>query len=306
MLLHELVATTDAVSSTSSRLAKIEALATLLGRLEADEIAPAIGFLIAKPRQGRIGVGWRGLAALAGTHAGEPTLTVLEVDAALERLAGGIRSGVGGHATRGTGRSRRRRDGGGVGLPDPRDPRRAAHRCSRGRAARRGGARVGPGRADRAPRRDAVGRSRRDGPDRPDRRGRRARRGRAAGRPAGAADAGLDGGVGRRCGRDRGGGGVGRIQARRRPHPGASERRERAGLHAQPRRHHPSGARDRRGGSRAAGRTTSSWTARRCRWTPTAGRGRSRTPWRASARRRSVRRRCDRGSSTCCTSTGET
>ncbi|HVL60079.1 MAG TPA: ATP-dependent DNA ligase [Microbacterium sp.] len=98
MLLHELVATTDAVSSTSSRLAKIEALATLLGRLEGDEIAPSIGFLTAKPRQGRIGVGWRGLAALGGTHAGEPTLTVLDVDAALERLAAA--SGAGSVGTR--------------------------------------------------------------------------------------------------------------------------------------------------------------------------------------------------------------
>ena len=87
MLLHELVATTETVSSTSSRLGKIEALAELLSRLESQEIAPAIGFLTAKPRQGRIGVGWRGVAALQVAHATEPTLTVLDVDAALDRLA---------------------------------------------------------------------------------------------------------------------------------------------------------------------------------------------------------------------------
>ena len=87
MLLHELVATTETVSSTSSRLGKIEALAELLSRLESPEIAPAIGFLTAKPRQGRIGVGWRGVAALQVAHATEPTLTVLDVDAALDRLA---------------------------------------------------------------------------------------------------------------------------------------------------------------------------------------------------------------------------
>jgi len=87
MLLHEVVVTTDVVSSTSSRLAKVDALATLLRLLGPDEIAPAIGFLIAKPRQGRIGVGWRALAALEVVHAVDPTLTVLEVDAALERLA---------------------------------------------------------------------------------------------------------------------------------------------------------------------------------------------------------------------------
>jgi DNA ligase-1 len=100
MLLHELVATTDAVAATSSRLAKIDALATLLSGLDADEIAPAIGFLVAKPRQGRIGVGWRGVAALDVSHATGPTLTVLDVDAALERLAAA--SGSGSAATRRT------------------------------------------------------------------------------------------------------------------------------------------------------------------------------------------------------------
>jgi DNA ligase-1 len=93
MLLHEVVATTESVGSTSSRLAKIDALAALLSRLEPEEIAPAIGFLTAKPRQGRIGVGWRGVAALRVSHAAEPTLSVGDVDAALERLAAA--SGVG-------------------------------------------------------------------------------------------------------------------------------------------------------------------------------------------------------------------
>ena len=93
MLLHELVATTETVGSTSSRLAKIDALGALLSRLDPDEIAPAMGFLVAKPRQGRLGVGWRGVAALEVVHAAEPTLTVLEVDAALERLAAASGSG---------------------------------------------------------------------------------------------------------------------------------------------------------------------------------------------------------------------
>lgn len=100
MLLHELVITTDVVASTTSRLAKVDALAALLRLLEPDEIAPAIGFLTAKPRQGRIGVGWRGLTSLEVEHAAEPTLTVLEVDAALERLAAA--SGTGSVGTRRT------------------------------------------------------------------------------------------------------------------------------------------------------------------------------------------------------------
>jgi DNA ligase-1 len=96
MLLHELVATTETVGSTSSRLAKIDALASLLSALDADEIAPAIGLLTAKPRQGRVGIGWRGVAALDVVHAAEPTLSVHDVDAALERLAAASGSGSGG------------------------------------------------------------------------------------------------------------------------------------------------------------------------------------------------------------------
>lgn len=87
MRLSALVEATDAAAATSSRLAKIAALAAVLRELEPDEIGPAIGFLTASPRQGRIGVGWRGLASLAVEHADAPTLTVLDVDAALDRLA---------------------------------------------------------------------------------------------------------------------------------------------------------------------------------------------------------------------------
>ncbi|HWI32605.1 MAG TPA: ATP-dependent DNA ligase, partial [Microbacterium sp.] len=87
MLLTDLAQTSDAVASTRSRLAKVDALAELLRRLEPDEIAPAIGLLLGKPRQGRIGVGWRGLAAAAGAPAAEPTLTVAELDETLDALA---------------------------------------------------------------------------------------------------------------------------------------------------------------------------------------------------------------------------
>lgn len=87
MLLNELVTATGEVAATSSRLAKIAVLAALLRGLEPDEIAPAIGLLTANPRQGRLGVGWRSLIGLEVTHADEPTLTLLDVDASLSRLA---------------------------------------------------------------------------------------------------------------------------------------------------------------------------------------------------------------------------
>lgn len=88
MLLHDLVAATEAAASTSSRLAKVAAIGDALADLAPDEIRPAIGLLLAKPRQGRLGVGWRGLSDLEVVHATEPTLTLTEVDAALTRLAG--------------------------------------------------------------------------------------------------------------------------------------------------------------------------------------------------------------------------
>lgn len=100
MLLDELVLTADTVTSTRSRLAKIEALAELLRRLEPDEIAPAVGFLIGKPRQGRVGVGWRGVAAATGEPAARPSLTVGELDAVLDRLAAASGAGSSGERAR--------------------------------------------------------------------------------------------------------------------------------------------------------------------------------------------------------------
>lgn len=94
MLLDELVKTTDKVASTRSRLAKVDALADLLRRLEPGEIATTVGLLTARPRQGRVGVGWRGMSAAMGEPAAEPRLTVADVDAVLDRLlaAGGAGS----------------------------------------------------------------------------------------------------------------------------------------------------------------------------------------------------------------------
>ncbi|HWD63278.1 MAG TPA: ATP-dependent DNA ligase, partial [Humibacter sp.] len=61
MLLTELVTTVDTVTATRSRLAKVDAIAGLLVKLPAGEIVAAIGLLVGKPRQGRLGVGWSGL-----------------------------------------------------------------------------------------------------------------------------------------------------------------------------------------------------------------------------------------------------
>ena len=98
MLLDELVKTADAVASTRSRLAKVEALADLLRRLEPGEIPTAVGLLSARPRQGRVGIGWRGMSAAMGEPASEPSLTVAGLDAALDRLL--ATAGAGSNAER--------------------------------------------------------------------------------------------------------------------------------------------------------------------------------------------------------------
>ena len=100
VLLEELVTTAEAVAATRSRLAKVEALAGLLGRLEPDEVAISVGFLVGKPRQGRVGIGWRGLSAAMAGPADAPTLTVADVDAMLDRLAAASGAGSAGERTR--------------------------------------------------------------------------------------------------------------------------------------------------------------------------------------------------------------
>ncbi|MDR6971774.1 ATP-dependent DNA ligase [Leifsonia shinshuensis] len=98
MLLDALVTTAETVASTRSRLAKVDALAALLGGLAPEEIAPAVGFLVGKARQGRVGVGWRGLSGAMGDPSAEPSLTVDDLDALLDRLA--ALSGTGSAAER--------------------------------------------------------------------------------------------------------------------------------------------------------------------------------------------------------------
>lgn len=93
MMLSQLVSSTEEVAATSSRLAKIDALARVLAQADPLEIAPLVGLLLATPRQGRLGVGWRGIAALDVSHAEASTLTITDVDEALDRLAATSGSG---------------------------------------------------------------------------------------------------------------------------------------------------------------------------------------------------------------------
>jgi len=79
--LRDLVDVSAAVGATSSRTAKMEALAGLLARVEPAEVAPAVAFLSGRLTQRQIGVGWAQLRD-PPPPAAQPSLTVAEVDAA--------------------------------------------------------------------------------------------------------------------------------------------------------------------------------------------------------------------------------
>src|SRR5213596_3293950 len=88
MLLAELLAASERVAGTRSRLAKIDALAECLRRLDASEVALGVAYLSGDTRQGRFGIGYAALKnALAATPAGAPGLTLARIDEALARLA---------------------------------------------------------------------------------------------------------------------------------------------------------------------------------------------------------------------------
>ncbi|WP_250645990.1 hypothetical protein [Propioniciclava coleopterorum] len=87
MLLHDVVATSTQVGETRSRLAKRDAIASLLRGARPADAGLAVAYLSGRPRQRRTGVGWATLATLP-TPVGEPTLTLAQVDAALDDLTG--------------------------------------------------------------------------------------------------------------------------------------------------------------------------------------------------------------------------
>ncbi|QTE30135.1 ATP-dependent DNA ligase [Pengzhenrongella sicca] len=85
-MLADLAATSAALAATRSRLAKRALLVELLRRTAPAEVPVVARYLAGELRQRRTGLGWRSLAALPAPAA-EPTLEVLAVDAAFERMA---------------------------------------------------------------------------------------------------------------------------------------------------------------------------------------------------------------------------
>jgi ATP-dependent DNA ligase I len=97
VLLADLVAVSEAVSATSARGGKVEALAGALRLASPEEAAIAVAFLSGELRQRQIGVGWAAVRELPAA-ADSPSLTVGEVDAAF--VAIGALGGPGSQAAR--------------------------------------------------------------------------------------------------------------------------------------------------------------------------------------------------------------
>jgi DNA ligase 1 len=94
-LLADLVAASSDVAATSARSRKIAVLADLLRRLEADEVPIAAGLVSGVPRQGRVGVGYAAVHRVEQAPADEPTLTIHDLDAAIDEIERATGSGSG-------------------------------------------------------------------------------------------------------------------------------------------------------------------------------------------------------------------
>ncbi|MFD0311971.1 ATP-dependent DNA ligase [Streptomyces sp. NPDC127119] len=97
MLLSRLANVSQEVAATSARSRKVALLAELFRDAEADDVPIVIPYLAGRLPQGRLGVGWKLLGASV-PPAGEPSLTVREVDSRLTAL--GAVSGTGSQAER--------------------------------------------------------------------------------------------------------------------------------------------------------------------------------------------------------------
>src|SRR5260221_2730258 len=87
VLLSEVVETSAAVADTASRSAKVERVAATLQRLTPDEAAIGVAFLSSQLRQRHIGLGYAPIRDLP-EPAESPSLSLIEVDTALEAIGG--------------------------------------------------------------------------------------------------------------------------------------------------------------------------------------------------------------------------
>ncbi len=97
MLFDQVVQTSARVAATSSRTAKVAALAATLAAATGDELLIVAHYLSGSLRQRRTGVGWRSVANRPAPATG-PALTVQAVDAAFAEVA--LLAGTGSQSVR--------------------------------------------------------------------------------------------------------------------------------------------------------------------------------------------------------------
>ena len=85
-LLADVVTASTLVGETSSRSGKVAILAELIRGLEPEEVPICVGFLSGVPRQGRVGVGYASVYGIRVAFADRPTLTVIDVDRAIDEI----------------------------------------------------------------------------------------------------------------------------------------------------------------------------------------------------------------------------
>jgi DNA ligase-1 len=83
----DLVAASEGVAATRSRLAKTATLAEFFERVSVDELSIAIAFLSGSPRQDKLGVGWATVREIDVAPADHPSLTLAVVDECFDALA---------------------------------------------------------------------------------------------------------------------------------------------------------------------------------------------------------------------------
>jgi DNA ligase 1 len=99
-LLADVVSASWEVTGTSSRSKKVAILAALLARLEPGEVGIAVGFLAGAPRQGRVGIGYSTIYGIECPPAPEPSLTIEELDRAIDEVQRTTGSGSAGERKR--------------------------------------------------------------------------------------------------------------------------------------------------------------------------------------------------------------
>lgn len=87
MLFQRLVETSAAIAATRSRKAKADHLGALLADVQLDEIQIVVGYLGGEVPQGRIGLGYAAVSKVGVEPASSASISVLDVDAALTRIA---------------------------------------------------------------------------------------------------------------------------------------------------------------------------------------------------------------------------